>query len=273
LVKPTYRFSQRVDNYIKYRPRYPEAVLDLLRAECQLQETHIIADIGSGTGILSELFLKNGNPVFGVEPDPQMRAGGAYYLRDYPAFTSVAAAAEATTLPDHSVDFVTAGQAFHWFDLELARGEFGRILRSGGWVVLVWNIQRTAGTPFLEALQSFWQDQRFVKFADEAAFERMARVQALRLSRERASQVLLEPLFGPGGFREWVFENPLIVDLQGLKGRVLSNGPALEPGDRLYEPMLTAIETLFQNHQQKGTVTIEHDTWVVIGQLPVNRTR
>jgi SAM-dependent methyltransferase len=267
MVDPPFRFSQRVDNYIKYRPRYPKAVLDLLQAECQLQNTLTIADIGSGTGILSELFLRNGNPVLGVEPDPDMRAGGEYHLRGYPAFTSVAATAEATTLPDHSVDFVTAGQAFHWFDLRLARREFGRILRPGGWVVLVWNGQRATGTPFLEALQAFWQDQRFSQFASRQASERMARVQALRLSPERARQALLEPFFGPGKFKEQVFENPMTVDLQGLKGRILSNDPALEPGDPLYETMLSSIDELFQMHQRDGTVTIEHDTWVAFGQL------
>ncbi|UCG23390.1 MAG: class I SAM-dependent methyltransferase [Chloroflexota bacterium] len=176
MTESTYRFSQRADNYIKYRPRYPAAVLELLKAECQLTETHIIADIGSGMGILSELFLKNGNPVFGVEPDPAMRAGGGFYLKDYPGFTSVAATAEVTTLPDHAVDFVTAGQAFHWFDPEQARREFGRIL---------------------------------------------------------------------------------------------SNGPALEPGDPFYETMLAALKEIFQAHQVHGTVIIDHDTWVVYGQLPV----
>lgn len=271
MVDPPYRFSQRVENYIKYRPRYPKAVLDLLRVECQLQKTHTIADIGSGTGILSELFLKNGNPVLGVEPDPQMRAGGEYYLRDYPAFTSVAATAEATTLLDDSVDFVTAGQAFHWFDLQLARREFDRILRPGGWVVLVWNIQRATGTPFLEALQAFWQDRRFSKYPSKQASERMARIQALRLNPERARQILLEPFFGPGEFTERAFENPMSVDLQGLKGRILSNAPALEPGDLLYGTMLASIDELFQKHQRNGTVTIEHATRVVIGQLRLKR--
>lgn len=155
MTVPAYRFSQRVDNYIKYRSRYPEAILHRLKVECQLQLTYTIADIGSGTGILSELFLKNGTPVLGLEPDPQMRAGGEYYLRDFVNFTSIAATAEATTLPDQSVDFVTAGQAFHWFDLKPTRHEFARILAPPGWVVLVWNVQPPTGTPFLEALQGF----------------------------------------------------------------------------------------------------------------------
>ena len=173
MPEASYRFSRRVDNYIKYRPRYPPAILDLLRAECRLTDAHVIADIGSGTGLLTELFLKNGNRVYGIEPDPDMRAGGEDYLRAYPRFTSIAATAEATTLPDHS--------------------------------------------------------------------------------------------------KEKVFENPLVCDWEGLKGRVLSNGPALEPGDLHYPAMLAALAEIFRAHQDNGTVTIEHDTRMIYGHLQVER--
>lgn len=267
MIGPEFRFSRRVDNYIRYRPRYPAAVLDSLQAECQLTSQHIIADIGSGTGILSELFLRNGNPVYGVEPDPEMRAGGEYYLRGFDNFTSIAATAEATFLPDQSVGFVTAGQAFHWFDLQLARREFDRILMPEGWVALVWNVQRAAGTPFLEALQTFWSDRRFYKHAGQKASQQMDRAQTYRLDFELARQELLEPFFRPAAFTEKVFENPMFVDRQALVGRVLSNGPALEPGDPHYDTMLATLDHLFQAHQQNGTVTIEHDTRVVFGQL------
>lgn len=269
MAEPTCRFSQRVDNYIKFRPRYPKAILDLLKAKCHLQPTHTIADIGSGTGILSKLFLKNGNPVVGVEPDPKMRVGGEYYLREFANFTSIAATAEATTLPDQSVDFVTAGQAFHWFDLEPARHEFKRILAPLGWVVLVWNVQRATGTPFLETIQGFWEDRRFSKFPSQQASDRMARVQAGRLNPQVVRQELLDPFFGPGAYMEEMFENPLTVDFQGLKGRILSNAPTLEPGDVHYETMIARLEEIFQAHQEKGVVTIEHDTRVVFGQFAV----
>src|SRR5712692_3268134 len=136
------RFSNRVADYVRYRPGYPAAVLELLRAECGLRPEHAIADIGSGTGLLSELFLKNGNRVLGVEPNQKMRGGGEEYLHPYPGFTSVSGSAEATTLANASVDFVTAGQAFHWFDPAAARREFARILTPGGWVAILWNDRR-----------------------------------------------------------------------------------------------------------------------------------
>ena len=267
MEKNAYRFSQRVDNYIRYRPRYPPTVLDLLRAECGLTASHVIADVGSGTGILSELFLKNGNPVFGVEPDPDMRAGAEHYLRGFPTFTSVPATAEATTLPARSVDFVTAGQAFHWFDTAQARKEFRRILRPRGWVVLLWNVQRPTGSPFLDALQTFWETEAFWKHPSRHVAQRMERVQAYRLNANLTRQELLAPFFGPAAFAEASFENPLLCNFRQLKGRILSNGPALEPDDANYETMLATLADIFRTHQKEGTVTIEHDTCLVYSRL------
>src|SRR5260370_32036740 len=130
------RFSNRVADYVRYRPSYPAAVLDLLRAECGLSAEHTIAHICSGTGILSKLFLENGNPVFGVEPNTEMRQAGEEFLRSFQSFVSVAASADPTTLGDATIDFVTAAQAFHWFDLQTARREFAPILKPGGSVVI-----------------------------------------------------------------------------------------------------------------------------------------
>src|SRR5256885_16806379 len=146
------RFSNRVADYVRYRPGYPPAVLDLLRAECSLRPGHVIADIGSGTGLLSELFLKNGNRVYGVEPNEAMRQAGEEYLAAYDGFSSIEGSAESTTLDDASVDFVTAGQAFHWFQQEAARTEFRRILKPDGWIVVAWN-DRQMETPFASAYE------------------------------------------------------------------------------------------------------------------------
>jgi SAM-dependent methyltransferase len=114
MTDPTQRFTNRVDHYIRYRPSYPRAVLDLLKTECGLTDTSTIADVGSGPGILSELFLENVNHVLGIEPNREMREAAELQLGGHPCFTSVAGTAEATTLDDSSVDFVVAGQAFHW---------------------------------------------------------------------------------------------------------------------------------------------------------------
>jgi SAM-dependent methyltransferase len=268
-------FSRRVENYIKYRPGYPPAILDLLRRECQLTTQAAIADIGSGTGLLTKLFLNHGNRVFGIEPEPKMRAAATYLLRGYPRFTSIAATAEATSLADHSVDVVTAGQAFHWFDHEQARREFLRILVPKGWVVLVWNIQRTTGTPFLDALEQFWQTYLTREGLNALAtgqdlstlLQQTNPVYRWRSNPEQADQELISPLFRSGAFRVKTFENHQVHDFEGLKGRVLSSGTAPEAGHPRFTQMLEALEALFQAHQVDGTITIEHETRVCYGQL------
>src|SRR5262249_44040345 len=140
---PTRRFSSRVENYVRFRPGYPKEIITMLKSECGLNSQSVIVDIGSGTGKLTELFLENGNPVFGVEPNQDMREAGERLLKSFPNFKSVGATAEETTLPNACAEFIVAGQAFHWFDRARCRKEFGRILRPGGWAVLVWNDRKT----------------------------------------------------------------------------------------------------------------------------------
>lgn len=262
-------FTQRVENYVKYRPHYPQAVLELLKSECGLTSTHIIADVGSGTGFLAELFLENGNPVFGIEPDPDMRAAAEYYLQSFPNFTSIAAPAETTTLSNQSVDFLTAGQAFHWFNIGRTKKEFTRVLKTNGWVVVVWNARRTSGTPFLVALEEFWQTKQFwKKSSSRQTAQQLERTQMYRLNRELVEQELLIPFFESGGFNEKVFENPMICDIHSFKGQVLSGAPALEPDDPYYVVMLETLERIFQTHQANEVVTIEYNVYVIYGQLP-----
>lgn len=275
MEEPGPRFSRRVEHYLRYRPHYPQAIIEVLQRECHLTQQTIIADIGSGTGMLAEMFLNNGNRVLGIEPDPEMRAGAEYVLRRYPMFTSIAASAEATSLADRSVDIITSGQAFHWFDRERARQEFARILVPMGWVVLVWNRQRTAGTPFLVALEQFWQT-----YLTREGLQAIATGQDLtmllqetnpvyrwRLDPGRFSQELIAPFFGSGRFAMQTFENPQFYDFEELKGRVLSAGSAPQAGHPRYAEMLETIEAIFQMHQVNGRVTIEYETQVWYGQL------
>ena len=135
------RFSDRVQEYIKYRPSYPKEIIPFLEKTINLTKESIIADIGSGTGILTKLFLDHGNKVFGIEPNVDMRLAGENYLKNYQNFTSTDGSSEQTTLPNASVDFITAGQAYHWFDKDLAKTEFRRILKESRTenIVLIWN--------------------------------------------------------------------------------------------------------------------------------------
>jgi ubiquinone/menaquinone biosynthesis C-methylase UbiE len=252
MTDPTQRFTNRVDHYVKYRPSYPPAVLDLLRERCGLTSASVVADVGSGTGILSELFLINGNRVFGIEPNKEMREACERRLGSQPRFTSVAATAEATTLDDASVDLVTAGQAFHWFDSERARAEFARILKPAGWVALVWNWRRKDETPFLAAYERLLAAYR----TDRGEAE------IWRLGDEMAAK-----FFGSGSFEKVTFDNEQVLDLDGFKGRLLSISYVPVEGEPGSDEMLRNVEKIFREHQNSGTVRIEYDTKVYYGQL------
>ncbi len=248
----TRRFTGRVESYARHRPSYPRAVLELLERECGLASDSVVADVGSGTGILSTLFLQNGNRVFGVEPNAEMRAAAEELLGDRPRFTSVAGTAEDTTLEAGSVDLVVAGQAFHWFDAGRARAEFARILRPDGRAALIWNLRRKDATPFL------------------AAYERL--LQAYRTDRGeieiwRQDEAMADSLFDPGSFQRATFDNEQVLDLEGLEGRLLSVSYIPARGEPGSEAMLRAAERIFDEHQTGGTVTIEYDTEVYYGRL------
>ena len=249
---PTGRFSTRVADYAKYRPGYPPAVLRLLEDECGLRPESVVADVGSGTGILSELFLRNGNRVYGVEPNREMREAGEQLLAAYTNFVSVDGRAEATTLDDGSVDFVTAGQAFHWFEPPRARVEFRRVLRAGGWVVLVWNDRRTSGTPFLEEYERLLLEYG---------------IDYREVSAKYAEESMLAALYGPSEIRAKTFDNEQVFDFDGLRGRLASASYTPQPGHPNFEPLMRELEALFRRHERDGRVVYAYDTKVFYGRL------
>jgi len=248
----TQRFSSRVENYIKYRPGYPNGVIETLRSECGLTSDSIIADIGSGTGILTEMFLRNGNLVYGIEPNREMREAGERLLKGYPRFHSVAAQAEDTRLPDNSVDFIMAGQAFHWFDREKAREEFARTLKPQGWIALIWNERVTTTTPFLITYEQLLKDY-------STDYE--------QVDHRRIDDIVIRDFFGSDDFRLKQFKNVQVFDYEGVKGRLLSSSYAPEEGHPNYEPMLAELERIFQAYQSDDKVVFEYVTQMYYGQL------
>jgi SAM-dependent methyltransferase len=251
MIDPTRRFSSRVDNYIKYRPSYPEAIVGLLQERCGLTTAWDVADAGSGPGNLTRLFLNHGNRVFGVEPNREMREAGERLLGSSPRFVSVAGTAEATTLPDGSIDLVVAGQAFHWFDRVRARQEFARILRPPRWAALVWNERRIASTPFLAAYE-----QLLLTYGiDYAAVQH----------HDAADDAALQAFFGPDGYTVAHFENVQLFDYAGLQGRLLSSSYAPEVGHPQHQTMLEVLRALFERYQADGVVRFEYDANVYYG--------
>ncbi len=249
---PTKRFSQRVEYYKRYRPDYPREVVGLLKAECGLNDSSTIADIGSGTGILSEMFLKEENQVYGVEPNEEMREAAEHLLNGYPNFRSVNGTAESTTLEDSAVDLITVGHAFHWFDVGKSKVEFIRILRQRGWVVLIWNDRRTDSTPFLKAyedlLRNYGTDYGEV---NPANFDFKT----------------LSTFFGKSGFEIKLFDNFQTFDFEGLKGRLLSSSYIPMEGHPNYIAMMDGLHRIFLEFQMDGKVVFEYDTKVYWGRL------
>ncbi len=245
-------FSDRVENYIKFRPGYPKEILDVLAEECDLSGDSVIADAGSGTGILSEMFLKQGNVVFGVEPNKEMREAAERLLANYAKFTSINGTAEATNLPPRSVDFITVAQAFHWFRIEKTRQEFLQILKPAGWVILIWNDRKIDSSPF------------------SVAYEQLLREQSIdyeKVDHKNINQNDLQQFFCTKSFKQKIFQNKQVFDFTGLKGRLLSTSYVPSHAHPNYANMIDALKMVFQKHQGDNRVEMEYETKMYCGQL------
>lgn len=252
-MDPTQRFSERVENYVRHRPSYPPGVLDLLESECGLAPGTAVADVGSGTGILSKLLLERGALVHGVEPNRGIREAAERLLSGYENFANVDGTAEATTLPEQSVDLVTVGQAFHWFEVERVREEFGRILATDGHIALVWNRRRKDSTPFLRDYERL-------------LLERGTDYEGVTHREDRSTEAA-ETLFSPGSFRWRAFQNRQEFGKEDLKGRTLSSSFVPGPEDEAAAPLLAELDRLFDEHQRGGKVAFEYDTRVLYGRI------
>jgi SAM-dependent methyltransferase len=247
----TSRFSDRVENYVRYRPGYPLQVLETLKLECSLKREHLMADIASGTGIWTRLLLENGNRVSAIEPNSGMREAAERLLSSFSNFTSIAATAEATSLPDHSMDFVTAAQAAHWFNRKQSRREFGRILKPGGWLVLVWNERLTDSTPFLrdyeQLLLTYGTDYQDIR-------------------HERTTDAVNE-FFDPAPYEERNFPMLQEFDYAGVEGRLLSSSYAPGPEHPKHTGMLKELRRIFDEHAVENRVAFEYKTRVYFGKV------
>jgi len=246
----TKRFSDRVENYVRYRPSYPPEVVDLLEREAGLSSDSVVADIGSGTGISAEMLLKAGFSVIGVEPNGPMREAAERLLADYTNFKSVEGTAQETTLPDQSVDLVLAAQAFHWFAGEETRAEFSRILKPGGKVALLWNVRLVDTTPFLRDYEAL-----LLRYGTDYNTVRHETID---------SKIL-------GGFFRRMYDlhkfpNVQTFDYEGLEGRLLSSSYAPAPGHPNHASMIAELKRIFGLYQQGGMVSIDYITEVYLGE-------
>lgn len=251
-MNPDERFSNRVADYVNFRPRYPETLIPLLAGRCNLDPAHTIADMGSGTGFLAELFLRHGNTVYAVEPNGPMRAAAERLYGDTRGFHSIDASAEASGLARGSIDFITAGQAFHWFDPDAARTEFQRVLRPGGWVVLLWNERRADAAGFLGAYDALLMEHG----TDYASVD-----------HRQIDEARIAAFFAGGPVECARLENSQELDRAGLAGRVRSCSYVPAAGEPGFAPMMAAVDALFDQFAVGGRVTMAYDTTVYTGQF------
>ncbi len=243
---PKKRFSNRVENYIKYRPSYPLEIINFLKERNILAKNTIIADIGSGTGILTKIFLDNGNQVYGIEPNKDMREAAEKILHGYTNFISLEGSAESTGLEEYSIELIVAGQAFHWFFVERTKREFKRILKPNGNVALIWNNRGKAGTDFNNSYENF-----ILKYGTD-----------VREVRKNEGNVNL--FFN---YQKETFYNFQELDFTSFKGRVLSSSYIPLADTPIFPKMILELEDLFNKHQRNGIIKIEYDTEIYLGKL------
>ena len=249
---PIERFSDRVDNYAKFRPGYPDVMLRLLRNI--VAPPAMVADIGSGTGILTRQLLDSGYELFAVEPNDRMRAEAERTLSDHPYFRSVRGTAEATTLHDRSVDLIACAQAFHWFDRIRAKLEFCRILKGTGSVAIVWN-----------------------EWLDEASELNRKYDEVLRrwapeypnVSHRRVGLEDIRTFFAPGEFHLYTFPNEQSLDREGFLGRLLSSSYVPNVGQPGHREILDAAGEVFDEYEVEGKVTLTYETRLYLGRFKV----
>ena len=247
---PTERFSTRVDNYVKYRPSYPAAIIELLKEKCGLGSGTVVADIGSGPGNLTRLLLPIAKHVFAVEPNREMRMAGEFLIGGYENFESVDGTAETTKLKDESVDLITASQAFHWFDQKVAKQEFLRILRPGSYVALIWNDRCTNTSPFLI------EYEELLRTTPEYAI----------VNHSDLPEAQIAEFFAPGVVTKYSTPYQQHFDWESFHGRVMSSSYVPED-DAEFGKSLRAI---YDKYQNENTVVFEYNTTVFYGQMKVS---
>ena len=250
----THRFDKRAALYSKYRPGYPKEILDILGSEIGFSRDATVADIGSGTGLLSKLFLQNGNTVYGVEPNDEMRSHAEQTLSTFPGFISIRGRAESSTLKDASIDLITVGQALHWFDRDPTIREFARILKTNGHLCVLYN-DRNIDDPFMQGY--------------EAVVQSHARDRAEVLdvwSAEPWKEDNLSAFFHQREYRRFNLRNQQFLDLEGLMGRMMSASymPNIDDEKR-FNALKTDVSKLFETWQKEGCVRVLYDTLVSLG--------
>ena len=250
-MKNIERFSDRVENYVLYRPHYPAEIIRFLKEDLKLTKQWVIADIGSGTGISSELFISNGNVVYAVEPNPKMRQAAVNEFRHDKNFISVNGTAENTSLSENSIDLIIAGQAFHWFDKAPSKKEFQRIAKPDAYLALIWN-ERESNSDFQQAYE-----QMLFEFAPDYA----------EVYQNNVDETAISDFFSPQPYEMVTFFNSQFFDFEGLKGRLLSCSYAPQEHHPNFEPMVRRLKKIFDQFSFDDRLEFKYNCKLYYGHI------
>jgi len=237
--------------YSAARPSYPNRLIDFIFSGYARDEI-LIADIGSGTGILTRLLLERGAVVYAVEPNADMKAVAEENLSGYNNFISINGTAEKTGLEDNFIDMITAAQAFHWFDLNEFKKECGRILKKDGNVFLIWNVRGENNDIFISY---------------NAAMKKYCPGYSGQAGGMEFNEINKFEIFFGGAYEETIYENDLTYDRDGFIRRALSTSYALKKNDPGYPAFTGELGDIFDRFNENGIIKIPNQTQCYSGRL------
>jgi len=244
-------FNGKASIYSRYRPDYPKDLLKMLEKETGFNRNWIVADIGSGTGIMSRLFLENGNHVYCIEPNDDMRSESIKLTSSFLKCKVLKGTAENTGLDTDSIDIIVAGQSFHWFDPVAAKKEMTRVLKPGGFAALIWNNRSE-------------RENSLSKEYDYICSKYSHNYQGTGNSRIESDTFIT---FFHNGFKKFETPNYQKLNLDGILGRYFSTSYALQPQDPEYGDAVESLKKLFRKFEKNGYATMEYETQIFLGQL------
>lgn len=239
--------------YSQYRPTYPNQFISYIYLNADIRNQSIIADIGSGTGILTKQLLEQGNDVFAVEPNADMRNIAENNLENFKNFYSIEGTAENTTLKSQSIDVITVAQAFHWFDREKFKNECKRILKPNGKVILVWNSRDEKSEIVIE------NDRINRKYCHN--FKGFSNGMKGAVGEGEFSD------FFTNEYDEKAFKNDIKFNCDGFIGRNLSASYALKENEKFYSEYISELKNLFNKYCTDGMLTMPNFTRCYIGKV------
>lgn len=251
-IKNVEKFTGKAKIYNKYRSSYANNCIEDIIKDRNISNQTIIADIGAGTGKLTEQFLEKGIKVIAVEPNKDMLNMARENLSKYGELIEFKEeAAEATKIENKSIDIIVVAQAFHWFDKELFKKECKRILKSDGLIAIMWN--------FID-----YKQELEGKIID---IHKKYTTLSFNASEEKKRDEEIAEFFGENNYELKIYENNYLEDYERFLGKQLSMSYALKKEDEKYNEYIGAFKKLFDKYGKDGIIEVHNNTYCYFGKL------